>query len=61
MLARLMQSQIWLQLAGSVVAGGLEKGTVASAHLDARHFSHYATCAFQGATLVLELRGSESE
>ena len=41
--------------------GGLRKGTVASAHLDARHFSHYATCAFQGATLVLELRGSESE
>ena len=34
-----------------------------SFHLDARHFisSLYATGAFQAATLVLELRESESE
>ena len=38
MLARLMESQIWHQLAGSV-GGGFRKGTVASAHLDATHFS----------------------
>ena len=45
------------------VWGGFRKGTVASAHLDARHFSFslYATGAFQAATLLLELRGSESE
>ena len=57
-LARLMESQIWFQLAGPV-GGGFRKGTVASAHLDARQFSfsHYATGAFQAATL----RGSESE
>ena len=43
--------------------GGFRKGTVASAHLDARHFSFslYATGTFQAVTLVLELRGSESE
>ena len=60
--ARLMQSQIWRQLAGSV-RGGFRKGTMASAHLDARHFtfSLYITGAFQAATQVLELRGSESE
>ena len=61
-LARLMESQIWHHLAGSV-ALELRKRTVASAHLDARHFSFspYATGIFQAAILVLELRGSESE
>ena len=59
-LPRLMRSQIWHQLAGSVA---FIKGTRASACLDARHFSfsQYATGAFQAATLVLELKGSESE
>ena len=66
MLAMLMESQIWHQLAHSVAVGGgggLRKGTMASAHLDARHpsFSQHATGAFQAATLVLELRGSESQ
>ena len=37
-LARLMDSQIWHQLASSV-EGGLRKQTMAFAHLDARHFS----------------------
>ena len=62
MLARLMESQIWHQLASSV-GGGFTKGTMASACLDARHFSFslYTTGAFQAATLLLELRGSESE
>ena len=65
-LARLMASQIWYQLVGSVawwLCGGFRKGAVTSAHPDARHFSFslYATGAFQAATLVLELRGSESE
>ena len=43
--------------------GGFSKGTMASACLDARHFSFslYASGAFQSATLVLELRGNESE
>ena len=61
-LARLKESQIWHQLACSV-GGGFRKGTMASALFDARHFSfvHYATGAFQAATLVLELRGSKSE
>ena len=36
-LPRLMESQIWHQLAGSV-RGGFRKGTMACAHLDARHF-----------------------
>ena len=60
-LARLRESHTWHQLAGSV-RGGFRKGTMASAHLDARHFSfsQYATGAFQAATPVLELRGSES-
>ena len=42
---------------------GLRKGTMASAHLVARHFnfSPYATGALQAATPVLEPRGSESE
>ena len=61
-LVRLMVSQIWHQLADSV-GGMFSKGTMASAHLDARHFSFslYATGAFQVAAPVLELRGSESE
>ena len=61
-LARLIESQIWHQLSGSV-RGGFSKGTMASARPDARHFSSSlcATGAFQAATPVLELRGSESE
>ena len=60
-LARLMESRVWHQLAGSVGRGFI-KGTMASDHLDARHFSSflYATGAFQAATPLLELRGSES-
>ena len=60
--AMLMESQIYHQLAGSL-SGGLRKGTMASAHLDARYFSFslYATDVFQAATPVLELRGSESK
>ena len=52
-----MESQLWHQLASSV-GGRLGKGTMASAYLDARHFSSslYATSAFQAANLVLELR-----
>ena len=52
---------LWQQLAGSV-GGGLIKGTMASACLDARHSgsSLNATGAFQTATLVPEFRGSES-
>ena len=43
--------------------GGFRKGTMASAHLDARHFSVClcTTGAFQAATPVLELRGSAPE
>ena len=37
-LARLMESQIW-HLLTCFVGGGFRKGTVASAHLDDRHFS----------------------
>ena len=50
--ARLMESQIWHQLAGSL-RGGYRKGTMSSARLDARHFSSslYATGTFQAATL----------
>ena len=46
-LARLMESQIWHQLASSV-GGEYRKGTMASPCLDARHFgsSPYATGAF---------------
>ena len=45
------------------VWGGFRKGTMASACLDARHFSFSldATRAFQDATMVLELSGSASE
>ena len=58
-----MESQIWHQLASSVAGGGFRKGTMASACLDARHFSFslYTSGTFQAATLVLELRGSEFE
>ena len=38
LLARLMESQIWRQLAGSV-GGGFRKGTMASVPLEVRHFS----------------------
>ena len=60
-LARLMEYQIWHQ-PGSV-RRGFRKGTMVSACLDARHFSFslYTTGTFQAATLVLELRESESE
>ena len=62
LLARLMQSQIGHQLARSV-GRGFRKGTMASSCLDTRYFSFslYVTGAFQDATTVLELRGSESE
>ena len=65
-LARMMESQIWyLRLCGSVGEGS-EKGQwplSSSSHIDVRHFSlsQYATGAFQAATPVLELRGSESD
>ena len=61
MLDGLMEFQIWHQPTSSV-GGGLSKGTMASVHLDARHFSFslYTTGAFQAATPVLELRGNES-
>ena len=63
-LPRLMEFQIWYQLAGSMtlLEGGLRKETVASAGLDVRNFSFslYPTGALQAATPVLELRGSES-
>ena len=61
-LARLVESQIWHQYAGSV-GGGPRKGTMATARLDAGHFSSslHATGAFPAAALALELRGSESE
>ena len=61
LLAMLMESQIWHQLAGSV-GGGFRKGIMASACLDARHFifSLYATGAFEAATPDLELRRGES-
>ena len=60
--ARLMDFQIWYQLASSV-GGGFRKGTMASASLNTRDFSFslYTTGAFQAATLVLELRQGESE
>ena len=56
-LARLMESQIWHQFAGSV-GGAFRKGTLASAHLDARNLPVYHWCL---SSPVLELRGSESE
>ena len=56
-LAWLMESRIWYQLAGSV-RGGFRKKTMASACLDVKHlsFSLCATDAFQDATPVLGLR-----
>ena len=61
-LARLMESQIWHLLTGSVGVG-FRKGTMASAHFDAKPFSFslYATGVVQAATPGLELRGSKSE
>ena len=61
-LARLMESQIWQLVAGSV-GGEFRKEIMASACLDVRHFpsSLYATGAFKAATSVLELRGIEAE
>ena len=60
MLASLMAPAC--QLCG-FVEGELRKGMMDSVCLDDRHssFSQYATGAFQAATLVLELRGSEYE
>ena len=76
-LARLMESQIWHPPASSVALWeeSSEKGQwplpaflfgrklPLSSCLDARHFSFslYATGAFEAVTLVLELRGNESE
>ena len=61
-LARLTGPQIQHQLAHEL-GGGFGKGTMAFAHLDARHFifSQYITGTFQAATPALELRGNESE
>ena len=61
-LARLMESHMWHQFARSV-GGGFRKGRMASAPLDARHFSFslYTTGVFQAGNPVIELRGSESE
>ena len=61
-LARLMESQIWHQLASST-GRGFREGTMASALLDARHFSSSlcTTGAFQAVNLVLEHRGNKSE
>ena len=61
-LARLMEPQIGHKLARSV-GRGFRKGTIASAHLDASHFSSslQATGTFPSVTPVLELRKSESE
>ena len=54
MLARLMESQMWHQLAGSV-RGGFRKATMGFAHLDARHFNYslYSIGVLQAATSVL--------
>ena len=62
-LTKLMECQIWHQPDDSV-GGVFRKGAMASARLDARHFSFslYATGAFpEAVTLMLELKGSESE
>ena len=60
-LARLMESQIWHQLSGSVGGGFRKDNGLCSP--DARHYSlsSYATGALQIATPVLELGGSKSE
>ena len=64
-LARLMESQIWHVPAGCVALAAFLSGRklYPSTCLDISHFSSslYATGAFQAATLVLEVRGSESE
>ena len=76
-LGRLMETYIWHQPASSIALWlqGSEKGQwpvptflsgrnlSPSSHLDARHFSSCLcpTGAFQAGTLVLELRGSESD
>ena len=61
-LASLIESQIWHQLAGSVAlwGEGLEKGQwpLFTLMSDAS-FSQYATGTSQAATPVLEFRGSE--
>ena len=64
-LTRLMESQIWYPPAGSVAVPPILSGRKLSPSslLDARHFSS-SLCtsgAFQAATLVLELRGNESD
>ena len=52
-----------MALACQLCGGGFRKGTMAFAHLDARHFSSslYATGAIHAVTPLLELRGSESQ
>ena len=57
---RLMESQ--MELTG-FVGGGFTKGTMASDHLDDKHFvfSLCTTGVFLTVIPVLELRGSESE
>ena len=62
MLSRLVESQVWLQLAGYVLRG-FRKRTIASACLDAIYFvfSLCTTGAFQATVLVLEFRESESQ
>ena len=59
-LTRLIESQIWHQASG-FVGEGFSRGTMASARPN-RHFSIslYTTGVLQAATLVLELRVSES-
>ena len=61
-LAMLMESQIWYQPTGSV-GRRLQQRDNGLSLPNARHFSFslYTTGALQAATLVLELRGSESE
>ena len=62
--ARLVESQMWHQPDGSVAPPFLSgRQLYPSSCLDVRHFSSspYATGALQSATLVLELRGRESE
>ena len=61
-LAKLMESQIWHQPTSSMW-GELSVRTMAFTRLDARHYSLslYTTGALQAATLMLKLRGGESE
>ena len=77
MLARLLESQVWHLPTGSValLGEGSEKGQwplptflsgiklSSTSCLDARHISSSlcATGTFQAVTVLLELRGSESE